>query len=120
MAQGGGDCPHVLPVVDQQRGVQVPELVDTVKRQLLFFAKGTEPLVGLIQAHGGAVGPGEQAAALLPLIAQCKALSGLFHPQLLHKVEDPRRELQRAAALDRLGGRCHRAGRRGVNRRPPD
>ena len=31
MAQGGRDSPHVFSIVDQQRSVQVAELMDTIE-----------------------------------------------------------------------------------------
>ena len=70
MAQSGGNGPHILPVVDQQRGVQVAELVNAIEGQTLFLAEPLQPLIGLLEADRRAILFGEQTPTLLPLISQ--------------------------------------------------
>ena len=70
VSQGGGDGLHVLPVVDQQRSVQMPELVNPIEGQPLFLTKATEPFIGPLRVDWAPVLFGEQVAALVPLIPQ--------------------------------------------------
>ena len=104
VAQHGRNGPHILAVVNQQRCIQMPELVDTVEGQILFPAEFLQPLVGLLQTDGRSVLLGEETIAFVPLIAQGQPVEGLLCSELFNQVEDPRRKLQRAAALGRLGG----------------
>lgn len=104
VAQGSGDGPHILPIENQQRGVEVPELVNAVKGQTLFLAEFLEPLIGLLEADGGAVLFCKQTPALPPLVAQGKPLLGLFRPEVLHQVENPDGQFQHPAAFRGLCG----------------
>lgn len=80
------------------------ELVDTVEGETFLLTEGLKPLVGLLEADGGAVLLGEQTSTFVPLVSQGQPLQSLFRPELLHKVEDPCRQLQSAAALGGFGG----------------
>ena len=52
MTQSSGNGPHVLPIEDQQRGVQVPELVNAIEGQALVLTEFLEPLIRLLEADG--------------------------------------------------------------------
>lgn len=109
MAQGGRDSPHVFSIIDQQRSVQVAELVDAIEGQTLFLTKSLEPLIGLLEADGGSVLFGEQPPTLLPLIPQSQPLQGLLCPELFHQVEYPGGQFQGTAALGGFSGGCNNA-----------
>ena len=68
VSQSGGDGTHILAVEDQKGGVQMPELVDAIERQALFFAEALKPLIGLLEADRGAVLLSEEASAFMPLV----------------------------------------------------
>lgn len=120
VTQGSGDRPHVFAIEDQQGGVQVPELVDAVEGQVVFFAKLFQPLIRLAQSHRGSIQLCEQPPALMPLVTKGKTLTALVGLQALYQIEDPRRQLQRPAALDRFRRSGEDAVLRGIERNPLD
>ena len=55
MAQGSGDAAHIFTSVNQQRGVQMAELMNAQEGEPIFFAKSFQPFIGLFGGDWGTV-----------------------------------------------------------------
>lgn len=70
VAKCGRDGAHVGVIGDEQRGIEMPKLMDAVPRQAVTFAKLFSPVIEIPRTRQRSVELGKKPTALMPLIAQ--------------------------------------------------
>ena len=80
VAKCGRDSAHVGVIGDEQRGIEMPKLMDAVPRQAVTFAKLFSPVIEIAGACRRSVELGKESAALVPLVTQLHTPHGLLCP----------------------------------------